>query len=166
MFQCSRFRRVSKIDGDDKTKKKGQGFYSAGSHARLHMQPPIAVLALLWFYQQRSSSQQSVCSKGQNCPILGISPGIEASSLEKAKKKRYGIIQMKHEGEPWCMDVSEHPLCLLWDTAMRINSPTFSLSLLPSPGARRHSLSLLTKSLTGSRTRFLHIFRHCSNHYL
>lgn len=44
--------------------KKGQGFYNAVSHARLHMQPPIAVLALLWFYQQRSSSQQSVCSEG------------------------------------------------------------------------------------------------------
>jgi len=40
-------------------RKKGQGFYSAGSQARLHMQPPISAPVLLQLYQQRSSSQQS-----------------------------------------------------------------------------------------------------------
>lgn len=56
------------------------------------------------------------------------------------------------------MDVSEliteNLLCKARYIAMRINSPTYSLSLLPFSGARMHSFSLLMESLAESRTRF------------
>lgn len=44
--------------------------------------------------------------------------------------------------------LSESLLCEARYTTMRMNSPIYSLSLLPSSGARKHSLRLLMKSLT------------------
>lgn len=102
-FQCSRIRRVAKTARQMGTtrQKKGHGFYKAGSQARLHMQPPIAVPVLLRFYQQRGSSQQWVCSKWWYCLILGISPGIEASSLEKGTEGK--LWQYSNEAWRWAV---------------------------------------------------------------
>lgn len=44
--------------------------------------------------------------------------------------------------------LSESLLCEARYTTMRMNSLIYSLSLLPSSGARKHSLRLLMKSLT------------------
>lgn len=153
-----------KADGEDKTKERTRFL-----RGRLTIQPLISIPELL-LYQQRSSSQQWACSKEQNCLILGMSPGTQACSLERAQKESCGNIQMKHEGEPWFMDVSEpiteNLLCKVRYIAIRINLLTYNLSLLPCSGARGHSLNLLMESLTESRARFLQIFRHCCNHCL
>lgn len=102
-FQWSWLRRVAKTERQMGTtrQKKGQGFYDTGSQARLHTQPPTAVPVLLWFYQQRSSDQQWVCSKGWNCLIHGISPGIEASSLEKGTEGK--LWQYSNEAWRWAV---------------------------------------------------------------
>lgn len=152
-----------KADGEDKTKERARFL-----QGRLTIQPLISIPELL-FYQQRSSSQQWACRKEQNCLILGMSPGTQSNSLEMGTEGKLWQYSMKHEGEPWFIDVSEpitENLCKVSYIAIRINLLTYNLSLLPCSGAREHLLNLLMESLTESRARFLQIFRHCSNHCL
>lgn len=134
--------------------KKGQGLYSALKpecicSLPLQLQYPCPGIPA----DLPAEEQQWVQSKGGNCLILGINKSRSRGQQLRNRHRRKAMAN-SNKARRWAV-IYECSWITKWKSPLwsqvhnnEMNSLIYSLSLLPSSGARKHSLRLLMKSLT------------------